>query len=88
MFGVVGWLAGLLVSLFPDCWEFAFSHNFFFRYLGLCSAFAYHGFLCTSVKLYVMCAMLPVAVLPYAWLEIKLDSIRSARKSLVYGWRR
>ncbi|KAK7595348.1 hypothetical protein V9T40_013173 [Parthenolecanium corni] len=78
----------LLVSRFPDCWEFAFSHNFLWRYLGLCLAFSYHGLLCTSVKLYVMCAMLPVAVLPYAWLEIKLDSVRSARNTLVYGWRR
>lgn len=74
---------GLLVSLFPDYWEFPFSHNFFFRYLGLSIAFAYHGYLCTSVKLYIMCGMLLMAVFPYAWLEVKLDSRQNTRKNLV-----
>ena len=78
---------GFLESLFPDFWEFPFSHHFFFRYVGLFVAFAYHGFLCTSVKLYIMCVMLLLAVFPYAWLEMKLD-VRS-RKSLVStSWHR
>lgn len=76
-------ISGFLVSLFSDFWEFPFSHHFFFRYVGLFVAFAYHGFLCTSVKLYIMCAMLLLAVFPYVWLEMKLDT-RSRR--LVPTW--
>lgn len=36
-----------------------------------------------------MCVMLVMAVLPYAWMEIKLDSKQNTRKSLVPdSWRR
>ena len=51
------------------------------RFLGLGITFAAHGFMCETPKLITLVIILVVSVLPYAMLEIRLESQRKAQLS-------
>ncbi|CAH1393860.1 unnamed protein product [Nezara viridula] len=72
----------LLVSVFPDSWQAAFAHCYFFRYLGLALAFGIHGSLCNWLKLYGLAGAMVIAVTPYTWLEMKQESKKRLKSQL------
>lgn len=47
--------------------------------MGMSIAFAFHGILCNYWKLYAMAFLMPVAVLPFTWLEIRLENLRKVK---------
>ncbi|XP_046803468.1 uncharacterized protein LOC111685935 isoform X1 [Lucilia cuprina] len=49
------------------------------RFLGLGITFAAHGFMCETPKIITLVIILVVSVLPYAMLEIRLESQRKAQ---------
>ncbi|XP_017786741.1 PREDICTED: UNC93-like protein [Nicrophorus vespilloides] len=69
----------LLTGLFPDNWEPAFANSFFFRFLGLGIAFGSHGLICNWLKLYFLGSAMLVAVVPFAWLEMRLENMRRVK---------
>ncbi|KAF2885088.1 hypothetical protein ILUMI_21091 [Ignelater luminosus] len=62
----------LLTHLYTDNWSAPFCNSTFFRFLGLSISFAFHGFLCNWIKLYILAIFLIFAVFPFLWLEIRL----------------
>nr|CAD7265708.1 unnamed protein product [Timema shepardi] len=64
----------LLLNLYPDSWQAPLTHCYFFRCLGLAVAFGLHGEMCSFIKLYSLAGALVLAVAPYTWLEVKMDS--------------
>ncbi|KAJ8958538.1 hypothetical protein NQ318_002333, partial [Aromia moschata] len=68
-----------LTGQYADSWEAAFANMAFFRFLGLSVAFVSHGMLCNYWKLYLVAFFMLVAVVPFAWLEIRLENIRKIR---------
>jgi len=75
-------VAALLVTVYPDSWQAPLAHCYFFRFLGLSLAFGLHGGVCNWLKLYALAATLVLAVAPYTWLEIKLESHRRLKTHL------
>ena len=75
-------VAALLVTVYPDSWQAPLAHCYFFRFLGLSLAFGLHAGVCNWLKLYALAATLVLAVVPYAWLEIKLESRRRLKTHL------
>ncbi|KAJ8917338.1 hypothetical protein NQ315_002360 [Exocentrus adspersus] len=69
----------LLTGQYADNWESAFANTAFFKFLGLSLAFAFHGLLCNYCKLYGLAFFMIVAVVPFAWLEIRLENIRKVK---------
>ncbi|XP_068901153.1 UNC93-like protein isoform X3 [Tenebrio molitor] len=69
----------LLTGLYSDNWESAFANSAFFRFLGLSIAFAFHGVLCNYYKLYALGFFLVAAVVPFAWLEVRLENMRKVK---------
>lgn len=69
----------LLTGQYPDNWESAFSNMAFFKFLGLSIAFGVHGLLCNYWKLYGLAFFMVLAVVPFAWLEVRLENIRKVR---------
>lgn len=49
-----------------------------FRFLGLGITFAAHGFLCENLKILILFVMLVISVIPYAMLELRMESQRKA----------
>ncbi|XP_069671527.1 protein unc-93 homolog A isoform X1 [Periplaneta americana] len=72
----------LLVTVYPDSWQAPLAHCYFFRFLGLSLAFGLHGGVCNWLKLYALAAALVLAVLPYTWLEMRLESRRRFKTHL------
>ncbi|PNF36999.1 hypothetical protein B7P43_G08046 [Cryptotermes secundus] len=72
----------LLVTVYPDSWQAPLAHCYFFRFLGLSLAFGLHGDVCNWLKLYALAATLVLAVAPYAWLEMRLESRRKLKTNL------
>jgi hypothetical protein len=70
------------VTVYPDSWQAPLAHCYFFRFLGLSLAFGLHAGVCNWLKLYALAATLVLAVVPYAWLEIKLESRRRLKTHL------
>ena len=70
------------MSVFPDSWQAAFAHCYFFRYLGLALAFGIHGSLCNWLKLYGLAGAMVIAVTPYTWLEMKQESKKRLKSQL------
>jgi hypothetical protein len=75
-------VAAMLVTVYPDSWQAPLAHCYFFRFLGLSLAFGLHGGICNWLKLYALAATLVLAVAPYTWLEIKLESHRRLKTHL------
>ncbi|XP_021936345.1 protein unc-93 homolog A isoform X2 [Zootermopsis nevadensis] len=69
----------LLVTVYPDSWQAPLAHCYFFRFLGLSLAFGLHGGVCNWLKLYALAAALVLAVAPYTWLEMRLESHRKLK---------
>ncbi|XP_018570247.1 putative potassium channel regulatory protein unc-93 [Anoplophora glabripennis] len=69
----------LLTGQYADNWESAFANMAFFKFLGLSIAFAFHGLLCNYWKLYGLAFFMVLAVVPFAWLEVRLENIRKIR---------
>ncbi|XP_044260166.1 UNC93-like protein [Tribolium madens] len=69
----------LLTGLYSDNWESAFANSAFFRFLGLSIAFAFHGVLCNYYKLYALGFFLLTAVVPFVWLEVRLENMRKVK---------
>lgn len=61
--------AALYGVLFPDNKEAAFANNRMWDSLGLVIAFAYSTFLCLEHKLYIMLAVLTLAIVTYPVVE-------------------
>lgn len=72
-------VAALLVTVYPDSWQAPLAHCYFFRFLGLSLAFGLHGGVCNWLKLYALAAALILAVAPYTWLEMRLESHRKLK---------
>lgn len=79
--------AALLTGLYADNWESAFAISVFFRFLGLSIAFAFHGVLCNYYKLYTLGICLLLAVVPFSWLEVRLENMRKV-KNIIRLWPR
>lgn len=62
-----------------DNWEPAFANSAFFKFLGSAVGFGFHGVLCNWIKVYLLAFFMIVSVVPYAWLEIKLENIRKIK---------
>lgn len=75
-------ISGLLTSVYPNTWQAAVGHNFFFRYLGLSLAFGLHGAVCNYLKLYALAGALVLATAPYTWLEIRIEQQRRVNAQL------
>ncbi|GJQ75430.1 hypothetical protein Trydic_g23598 [Trypoxylus dichotomus] len=69
----------LLTGLYMENWEPAFANSIFFRFLGMGFAFGVHGLLCNWCKVYLLGIFMIVAIVPYGWLEIKLENIRKVK---------
>ncbi|KAG8230882.1 hypothetical protein J437_LFUL011523 [Ladona fulva] len=77
--GVLSFFPALLVSAYPcegDSWQGALALGQALRLCGLALALSLHHTLCTSVKVYVLSAALPLSVAPYAFLEARLQRKR------------
>ncbi|PSN37175.1 hypothetical protein C0J52_20662 [Blattella germanica] len=72
----------LLVTVFPDSWQAPLAHCYFFRFLGLALALGLHGGVCNWLKLYSLAVALVLAVAPYTWLEMRLESRRRLKSHL------
>ncbi|KAJ9576175.1 hypothetical protein L9F63_006997 [Diploptera punctata] len=72
----------LLVTVYPDSWQAPLAHCYFFRFLGLSLAFGLHGGVCNWLKLYALATALVLAVAPYTWLEMRLESRRRLKTHL------
>ncbi|XP_019639319.1 PREDICTED: uncharacterized protein LOC109481218 [Branchiostoma belcheri] len=55
--------------LFPGCQEVAFSMDGFWGAIGYTVAFSYGGYLCASVKIYILLSLLGVSMTTYTVLE-------------------
>ena len=51
------------------------------RFLGLGVTFAANGFLCENPKILILFILLVICVLPYAMLEIRMESQRKAQST-------
>ncbi|XP_046682872.1 protein unc-93 homolog A-like [Homalodisca vitripennis] len=62
----------LLIAIYPDTWQPAIGHHYFFRYLGLALAFSVHGAFCNHFKLYFLSVVLALTAVSYTVLEWRL----------------
>ncbi|MCI4389692.1 hypothetical protein PGIGA_G00101360 [Pangasianodon gigas] len=62
-------IAALYGTLFPRHKEAAFANYRMWESLGFVIAFAYSTFICLSTKLYILIAVLLLAMLTYFWVE-------------------
>ncbi|KAJ8985204.1 hypothetical protein NQ317_018233 [Molorchus minor] len=69
----------LLTGQYADNWESAFANMAFFKFFGFSVAFMFHGLLCNYWKLYGLAFFMLAAVVPFAWLEIRLENMRKIR---------
>lgn len=76
-----------LTGQYADSWESPFATMAFFKFCGLSLAFIFHGLLCNVIKLYILGCFLIVAVISFAWLEIRLEHIRKI-KNITRLWPR
>ncbi|CAG9853593.1 unnamed protein product [Phyllotreta striolata] len=68
-----------LTGQYTNNGEAAFANFAFFKFLGLALFFALHGLLCNVWKLYAMSFVLVVAVVSFAWLEVRLENVRKVK---------
>lgn len=54
-----------------------------FRFLGFGITFAAHGFLCENPKILILFVLLVISVVPYAMLEIRLESQRKLQSNSI-----
>ncbi|XP_060533112.1 uncharacterized protein LOC132706057 [Cylas formicarius] len=69
----------LLTGQYSDNWEAAFANTAFFKFSGLSAAFVFHSFVCNYLKLYILAFVMVMAVIPFAWLEFRLENIRKIK---------
>lgn len=62
-------ISALYGTLFPHHKEAAFANYRMWESLGFVIAFAYSTFICLSTKLYILIAVLLLAMLTYFWVE-------------------
>lgn len=53
------------------------------RFLGLGITFAAHGFLCEYPKIIILFVFLVISVIPYAMLEIRMESQRRSQSASI-----
>ncbi|CAH1110235.1 unnamed protein product [Psylliodes chrysocephalus] len=68
-----------LTGQYTNNWEAAFANSIFFKFLGLSLFFGLHGLLCNVWKLYSLSFLLVVAVVSFAWLEVRLENVRKVK---------
>lgn len=73
------YLPALLTGLYSDNWESAFANSYFYRFLGFSIAFSMHSLMCNYWKFYFLSFFMLGSVLPFAWLEVKLENMRKER---------
>lgn len=71
-----------MTGLYSDNWDSAFANSALFRFIGMSIAYIFHGLLCNYYKLYALGFFLLAAVIPFAWLEIRLENMRKVKNMI------